>query len=359
MTAERHSRLPLLLLAVAATCSGVVLVALGSKLTFYIDDWDLLLHRPGYTLEAFLDPHVGHNDISLVAIYKLLQETFGMDSITPFMVVAILWFLAAAVALFFYLRSRVGEWLALAGAISILFLGAAYEDLLIPFQISFYAPIACGLAALMAIERRTLNADLLACALLVFSLTINGLGLAFVAGCAILLAADKQQRHRIWVAAVPVVLFALWFVGWGHDDPQSQRSLHNVAVAPGYVLDGFSSAVSALLGLATPRDEAAVTPLDWGRPILAALVVLGLAVAIRRRQLTPRLWAAVGAALTFWLLTAINADAFREPTVSRYMLPGAVFVIMIAAEVCRGVRTGTQGAGARVCNGRDRLRLQR
>ena len=220
MTEERHSRLPLFLLGIAALCSGAGLVALGSKLTFYIDDWDLLLHRPGYTVAAFLDPHVGHNDASLVAIYKLLQETFGMDSITPFIVVAIAWFLAAAVTLFFYLRSRVGEWLALAGAVSILFFGAAYEDLLIPFQISFYAPIACGLAALMAIERRTRNGDLLACVLLVFSLTINGLGLAFVVACAIVLA--THGRRRLWVVAVPAILFALWFAGWGHDDPQSR-----------------------------------------------------------------------------------------------------------------------------------------
>ena len=80
--------------------------------------------------------------------------------------------------------------------------------------------------------------------------------LAFTVGCAILLAFDRGDRRRLWVTAVPVVLFALWYLGWGHTDPQSHRSWANLADSPTFILDGFASAVAALAGVATQRDEA-------------------------------------------------------------------------------------------------------
>ncbi len=339
--AARHRRLPpapQLLLAAAVVCSGALLIALGSRLYFYIDDWDLLLHRPGFNADAFLTPHVGHNDVSLVAIYKLLQETFGMDSITPYVVVAVLCFLASAVVLFAYLRTRVGDWLALAGAVWILFLGSAHQDLLIPFQTSFFVPVACGLGALLALERDGPRTDAFACGLLIFGLTFNGLGLAFLVACAIVLGFDRRRLGRLWVVAVPAALYCLWYLAYGHDDPQTNPELQDLAVAPFFILDGFASALSALFGLATPRDETTLTPVDWGRPLLAAFAAIAIAIAVRLRRLTPGLWAAVGAGLTFWLLIAVNADEFRQPTFSRYMYPGAIFVLMIAAELLRGVR---------------------
>ena len=324
-----------LLLAGAVVCSGALLIALGSRVSFDLDDWVVLIQHPG-----LLEPHVGHNIVSIATIYRFIQETFGMSSIVPSVVFATLCFLAAAVVLFIWLRERVGNWLALAGAVSILFLGSAHEDLLVPFQISFYVPVACGLGAMLALARRTTKADVLAAALLTYSLTYNGLGLAFTVGCAILLAFDRGDRRRLWVTAVPVVLFALWYLGWGHTDPQSHRSWANLADSPIFILDGFASAVAALAGLATQRDEAQISPLDWGRPLLALLVVCGAVLAIRARRAHPGLWAALGAGLTFWFLVALNADVFRQPTYSRYMYPGAIFVLMIAAELLRGVRLG-------------------
>ena len=284
-----------LLLAGAVVCSGALLIALGSRVSFDLDDWVVLIQHPG-----LLEPHVGHNIVSIATIYRFIQETFGMSSIVPWVVFATLCFLAAAVVLFIWLRERVGNWLALAGAVSILFLGSAHEDLLVPFQISFYVPVACGLGAMLALARRTTKADVLAAALLTYSLTYNGLGLAFTVGCAILLAFDRGDRRRLWVTAVPVVLFALWYLGWGHTDPQSHRSWANLADSPIFILDGFASAVAALAGLATQRDEAQISPLDWGRPLLALLVVCGAVLAIRARRAHPGLWAALGAGLTFW-----------------------------------------------------------
>ncbi|MFI5122082.1 MAG: hypothetical protein ACHQJ5_04245 [Vicinamibacteria bacterium] len=341
MTPARE-RLPVALLALAAACSTALLVVLGARLYFYIDDWDLLLHRPGWTADALLEPHQGHPSMALVAAYKLLQSSFGMDSITPFTIAATLAFVASAIVLFFWLRRRVGDWLALAGAVSILFLGSAYEDLLIPFQLGFFAPMALGIGALLAFEREDRAGDAWACALLVAALAFQSLGLIFVVAIAVVLALQRRLRTRAWVVLVPAALYALWYVGWGRDDP-SQLSFDNLATAPGFILDGFANSVSALLGLATNRDEAPVSPFDWGRPLLVlALVVAGIWVW-RRRQFSVWLWGMVAAGVTFWFLIAINASEFRSADLSRYRYVGAIVVLMIVAELLRGVRVGTAG----------------
>ena len=56
--------------------------------------------------------------------------------------------------LFVYARRRVGEWIALAMILPILFLGPSWDDLLFPFQMALFGWIACGIGALLLLERR-------------------------------------------------------------------------------------------------------------------------------------------------------------------------------------------------------------
>ena len=64
-------------------------------------------------------------------IYKGIQATIGMERLLPYAVVSTASFLASVVLLFVYLRRRVGEWLALAGVLPVLFMGTAWEVLLL------------------------------------------------------------------------------------------------------------------------------------------------------------------------------------------------------------------------------------
>src|SRR4249920_1478715 len=140
MTSEEllSARNARILLGLGLAASGALLIAWQSHLTFFIDDWDLLLSRRGFNAHAFLDPHNEHIIIAPTAIYKAIQATIGMDSLLPYAVVATAAFIASAILLFAYLRSRVGDWLALAATALILFIGAAYEDLLTPFQVGYF-----------------------------------------------------------------------------------------------------------------------------------------------------------------------------------------------------------------------------
>ena len=88
-----------------------------------------------------------------------------MDSIVPYAAAAIVCFLASVLLLFIYLSRRVGDWIALAAVLPILFMGTAYEDLLTAFQINYFGSVALGIGALLAIERRDRRGDVIACVL--------------------------------------------------------------------------------------------------------------------------------------------------------------------------------------------------
>jgi hypothetical protein len=321
-------RLPTALLAAASAVSAVLLIALCSRLTFLIDDWDFLLHRRGISVDTFMVPHGEHPSMSLIAVYKAIQATIGMESITPYAVVATLTFIASVVVFFVWASRRVGERLALLAALPLLFLGTAWEDLLTPFQLGYFAPMACGLGALLLLDRRDRRGNAWCCALLVIALTFQSLGLVFVVGATVAMALDRSIRWRAWVVAVPFILYCLWWIGW-HSDA-NQFTFDNLATSPAYVLDGFSASTAALFGFGGG--------LDWGRPLFAGLVLLA---GLRLFQLpaVPRgFWVALALGLTFWLLIALNASFGRAPDASRYAYPGAIFVLMCVAELVAGYR---------------------
>jgi hypothetical protein len=330
-----------ILLGLAVAASGALLLALGSRLTFLLDDWEFLLYRPGFTAHSILTPHNEHISIAPILIYKALVATVGMSSALPFRVVSTAVFLAGCVILFFYLRPRLGQWLALLATALILFLGAAWEDLLWSFQIGFMGSITCGLGALLALDRKDRNGDVAACLLLTLGLTFSSLGLPFLAGAAVNVGLRRNKwRRRLYVVAVPAVFYACWWVGWGHT-AHTDASLHNFANTPRYVVDAAAAGISSLLGLATPAPEtSAAGGLDWGRPLLLLGLVLGAWRLRQLRRVPAGLWTVLAIGIAFWILAGVNVVPSRGPTASRYQLAGAIFVLLIAAELLRGVRIG-------------------
>ena len=170
------------LAALALLAAGVMLLVWLGQLTFWRDEWAFLLHRRGFSADTFLQPHYEHIAISLIASYKLLLAIFGMDSPRPFQVVAVATFIASLTLVFVYVRRRVGGWLALAGILPILVLGPSWDDLLWPFQLGFFATMAAGMGALLALERGDRRGDITATALLVVGISFSSLGVPFAIG---------------------------------------------------------------------------------------------------------------------------------------------------------------------------------
>ena len=199
--------------------------------------------------------------------------------------------------LFFYLRRRVGEWLALAGVLPVLFMGTAWEVLLWPFEVYFTGSMAAGIGALLALERDDERGDALACALLVVSLAFSELALSFVLGAAVWMIMARRRWSRAYVIVIPLLLYAAWYAGWGHT-AQSHVSVHNLVHSPNYMLDGLASSAGSLLGVPN-------TASIWvGRPLLLLLVV-AVVVRIRSAKPLPRsFWSALAVLLSFWFLDA-------------------------------------------------------
>lgn len=328
---------PRKLFALAATASGLLLVALQSQLSFTADEWDYVLDRRGLSLDVLLRPHVEHIVLGPVAVYKVIQSTVGMEKLFPYALVSTVFFLASVTVLFVYLRRRAGGWLALAGVLPVLFMGTAREVTLWPVNMSFTAAMAAGIAALLALEIEDRRGDATACGLLVLGLAFSELALFFVVGAAVSMVLARRPWSRAYVVVVPVLLYAAWWAGWGHT-AESHLSLHNVVHSPVYVTEGLASSVWSLAGVPTNH-----------RPGGVLLPLLGLsAVAVLRarfrRPVPASFWSALAVLLCFWLVTAAGFQPGREPEASRYQYVGGVLLLLVLGNTLAGVRLKARGA---------------
>jgi hypothetical protein len=329
-----------LLLGAALAVAAVVLLTYSAGLAPFQDSWEFLMHRRGFSVDAFMQPHNEHIVVLPVAIEQLLLRLFGMGSARPEFVVMTAFLLAAPALAFVYVRRRAGAWPALIAAVVLLFLGPAWQVLLWPFEIGFVGSVLFGVAMLLALERGDRRGDVVACVCLTVAIGFSSLGVAFAAGAAVDVFQRRRERglRRAWVAAVPLLLYLAWYGGWGHE-AEGHLSLHNVLVSPRFVLEGLAASVDSLLALSTIADEA-VGRSKWGYAVLAALAALVLWGRRRRGGLSPRLWPVLAAAAAFWFLAAFNYIPGREAYSSRYLYAGAAFLILIAADLLRGVRFG-------------------
>ena len=178
---------------------------------------------------------------------------------------------------------------------------------------------------LLALDRGTPKAEWWASGAILLALASSSIGVAVLAAAVVDVLAHPDRRERAMrLLAIPVVLYGLWYVGYN----AAEFRRDNLLVAAQYVVDAAGGAVGALVGL-SPGYYAAlavafVVLIGWGwmrpgPPPLRLLTVVTLPVA-------------------FWLLTAIGRAQDMQPTTSRYLLPGAIFVALVACEALRGVR---------------------
>jgi hypothetical protein len=348
---------PIVLLAGVLVIAGGLLLALTWDLTFYQDTWGVLMARRDPSVDSILMPHNEHIVVFPVLLEQALVRVFGMTSAQPEYLLSIVALLGTAVLLFVYLRRRVGDWLALFGVTLVLFLGPAWEVLLWPFEISFVASVFFGLAALLAIEREVRHWDVAACLFLIGAAGFSSLGIPLMAGAAVAIAVGPSgtRLRRAYVATIPLLLFAAWFLGWGHEG-ESHVSVANALDSPVYMVEAIVVNAGSALGLnPDPTSEALgrgpnVEPgLDpaWGWVVVIGLAIaLATAFAFRRRggaRLSRSFWPAATIALMNWLLTALNYFPGREPTNSRYQYAGAIFVLMTLATLFDGFRPQRRG----------------
>ena len=329
---------PTALFGLVLLAAGALLIVLGWNLTFFQDSWAFILERRGWSADDFLAPHNEHLVPIPVLVTKLQMELFGLGNPRPEMLAMTATLLGAAALLFVYVRRRIGPWPALFAGSLFALLGSAWPILLWPFQIEFSGPLMAGLGMLLMLEREDRRGDIWACLLLIVALAFGSLGISFVFAAAVDVFMKRESRglRRAYLVAVPVLLFATWYLAYGRD-AESHLTLTNVLMSPQYVFDGFASAVGSLAGLSSVPVNSPGEP-EWGRPLLLALIALACFGKWRKPGISPYFWPVAAAGVGYWLLAAFNFVPGREAFASRYVYGGAAFALLMAASLLEGVR---------------------
>jgi hypothetical protein len=332
-----------LLLGAAMAISATWILLAGSGLWFQGDEIfyyaNLVAHGgvalPAHGVEYFFAPHNGHLVLAGRLFYRLLFELAGTDYFV-FRAAEVAGYLVC-VGLFFALaQRRTTPWVALAFSISLLFLGFAYESMLWPFNLHTVYALALGLAALLALEREDRRGDIVACALLVLSVATLEVGLAFTVGAAVSVLLRPDRARRVWIFLAPIVLYAIWWL-WARKFDQSEVLFSNIRLIPADLTNALGAVAGSIFGLnptgAEVRPE--VTTVTAGGMVVAGFAVAGLVVRIRRGSVPHSLWVSLAVLITYWLTIAMGG---RPPDSSRYILVGAVMVLLVAADALRGIR---------------------
>ena len=296
----------------------------------------------GFDAETVFTPRNGHLLAVASLLYEAVFSAFGTDYLV-LRIVDVLGLAALAVVLFEYLRRRVGSWLAFAPVVVVLFLGASWETILWPLSIATFGfALAAGIGALLCIERRDRRGDLAACALLILALACHSIALPFVVGIAVTLLWRKRNRGRAWVFLVPFVLYVIWWLWALKFDTSPALDSVNVWLIPAYAAEALAVVLASLTGLGATISGDGLNPTieietGWGR-LLAIAAVVALAIRLSRRRVPIELVATLAILATYWSLAALSLGPERAPDESRYILPGAVLVLLVAANALAGIR---------------------
>lgn len=254
-----------------------LLMYLGNRVWFTVDDWDFFSTRTAGNVGDLFRGHFQHLVIVPILAYRLLWQFVGMRSYAPYQAMVVLLHLVAVALLRIVMRrAGVRPWVATVMALVLVVFGAGAENIVVAFQISFVGAFVFGLAQLLLadhdgpIDRR----DWLGLLAGFVGLGFSGVAIAMtiVVGLAILL---RRGRSGVPVALFHTVPLALVYGVWSLLAPKGQstdiyrtRSLLDVTK---FVLIGLGAGFQGLgrvpgVGIA-----------------IGLLLVAGLVVAYRAR----------------------------------------------------------------------------
>jgi hypothetical protein len=330
-------RSPEIIFTLCLLLAAAFLLAAGEGLTFFFDEWDLLLNRDGLSPDVLFRPHNGQVFVLPVLVYKTVGAILGFGSQLPFRVLATMVITLCSILVFVYARRRAGTWMALMVTVPVLCVGAGWEALLLPLSINFTIGLAAGMAMLLALERGDIRGDVVAAMLLTVAIAAGGIGLAFAAGAVVDLVARRDPR-RAWIVILPVSALLAWTLAYG-EEGTSLISTERFGEIGANLFTSLSHGLNALAGFSLERR-----PYFWlgteQQPalVLGVLFLVGLAIRVgyTKVPITSRSFQVGAVLLTFWLLIA--AIEGREPESSRYQYPGALLLVAFTVSLLEGIR---------------------
>ncbi|MGB2851201.1 MAG: hypothetical protein WBC01_05985, partial [Solirubrobacterales bacterium] len=152
---------------------------------------------------------------------------------------------------------------------------------------------------------------------------------------------SERGWRRLWVAAVPLALYAAWWL-WALKFDQGFATAENVLLTPSYAADSLAAAVAALTGLGIDltegiRPPTSPLPIGWGR-VLAAVGIGLLVFGVRRTGSSTLLWGAAGLLFTLWIAGAVGYEGTveRSPDLPRFAYPIVIGLVLALAASFEG-----------------------
>jgi hypothetical protein len=315
---------PIILAAIALA----VLAWLGRDMTFYHDEWALILKRD-LSPAGILAPHNEHLIATLVILYRVLIATVGLGSYWPYLGVTFALHLIVAGLVYAIVRREAGAGWALGAMAVMLFLGSGGDDMLWGFQSASVGVVAAGIAAIALAPRR----PGLAAGLLTVAMATSGASLAFFAGTALHLLLTRP-RALVWLI-IPAGLYLAWYLAYGASGVTALRS-PSIDGVPEYVVMGLGASAAGALG---------TTVVAVG---LVACVALAIAL-VRFWPVPPLVLALLAAGVMFFVIAGfVRAELGSEQaTAPRYVyIVAPAFLVAGAVLLARLPRPTGQWIGA-------------
>lgn len=309
----------------------------------YADEWFFFAHASGFDPGWLLEPDQGNLVFGATLVYKVTLSVFGAGDHLPLRLVWIALDLICSALLFLLLRKRVGSVAAYVPALVLAVFGSAWEMFSGSLGINVLSSVAAGLAALLLLEKESRRGEVLGCLFLTFSVVAHSTGFAILAGVITTVLVREDRWRRIWIVAVPLFVYAVWWV-WARKFGESTITLETISAAPAALVSLFAAALSSMTGAF--RYPGAQQP---GVPDLVIIVnqdpglllgaVLAIAVGWRlsRLRLEWRFLPPVVTLVVYWASLALVSPA-REPGTGRYQYASAIFILLILSEIWRGWR---------------------
>ncbi len=324
----------ILALGCAIGASAILLLYLGRGLTPLVDQWGYVYAYRSWSLETLLTPHNGHLMALSILLYKAMFSVFGLESQLPYQLLNFALSGLVAALLFALIRDRVGDLLALAAAVLMLFYGAGADVIMPTYAFPNLIGLATGLGALLALRREDLRGDLIAFTLLTISILAYSIGIVFAAGA---------------IAALAV--YIAWAL-WARKFDQQHLYVHNLKIIGSAVADQASAIMAGLTGLFTtpngPSSMANPVPIrtTWGPVLVGGLAVLVYSRIRRGTRLSSSAIVAIVVLVTYFLILGIALNQFRNTYDTRFVYVGSVFMLLVVAELVAPYRPSRAALGA-------------
>jgi|GEM_PF-734981 len=339
---ENSPRSAWLTLAGAMLVSVLLVLWFGRNAWFSYDELTWLSTSSRLDLSGAFEPHLGHLVLIPKLVYKLALETIGTDYLT-FRLLTTASILLCATLFFIWARRRVPDFVALAGCLVILLFPSDSWHLLGGNGFTVMFAMACGLAALIAWDRRDLPGDVAAFAFLLLGIATYTVALPFAVGLAVVAVLEKSGKRRLWLSLVPLALYVLWrgLAGVAGTDPGSGGAdWTNLVLLPVWTFDSLGTILAAWSGLNFDFSRGAPMPPGTGAaPVLALVALAAFAWRVTRGRTGPIFWGVVATLLALFAAQALGWGVLaRGPGAARYLYPGLILVLLIAVEAVRGMQ---------------------